>query len=343
MGNIVSFPELGWEFDVQKIAFTIFGVQIAWYGVIISVAMAISIIYAFSHSDRFNLDNDKMLDAVIGGIIGGVIGARLYYVIMKHEDYKTFKDIINIREGGLAVYGGIIGAFLTAYVICRIKKLSFLKLFDLAGICLCIGQAIGRWGNFFNQEAFGTNTKLPWGMTSQEVQGYILSITNDGKLANGKELLWDVPVHPCFLYESIWCVLGFVFLAWYSKRRKFDGQIFLMYIGWYGLGRFFIEGLRTDSLYIGNIRASQLVAALCVIVSATLLVILSKKSTANKTAFATNTAKIVSEFDDNSGETEDIIQDEFLNEPVKKAQEVANAISNFERKTIEEIENGDSN
>jgi phosphatidylglycerol:prolipoprotein diacylglycerol transferase len=153
-----------------------------------------------------------------------------------------------------------------------------LPLFDLAGICLCLGQAIGRWGNFFNQEAFGTNTKLPWGMTSDAVKSYILAIAPNGKMSNGKELLSDVPVHPCFLYESIWCLIGFILLAWYSKRRKFNGQIFLMYIGWYGLGRAFIEGLRTDSLYIGSIRVSQLVAILCVIAAVVLLYMLNKRA-----------------------------------------------------------------
>jgi phosphatidylglycerol:prolipoprotein diacylglycerol transferase len=188
MGNTVSFPKLGWNINVPKVAFSIGDFSIAWYGIILSVAMAVAIIYAFKHSDRFNLDNEKMLDAVIGGIIGAVIGARLYYVIMKHEDYKSFKDVINIREGGLAVYGGIIGALIVAYIICRMKKMAFLPLFDLAGICLCIGQAIGRWGNFFNQEAFGTNTKAPWGLTSKDIETYILSIAPDGVMSNGDKL-----------------------------------------------------------------------------------------------------------------------------------------------------------
>lgn len=264
-------------FKLDRIMFTIPGTdfKIYWYGFLIAVGLLLALIYGFKRMKTTGIDPDRATDAVIGGFIGAVIGARLYYVIFSIENYTNadgslnFKDIINFRDGGLAIYGGVIGAILVGGIIAKIRKLKVTALLDIAGPCFLIGQSVGRWGNFFNHEAFGSNTTLPWGMMSNRTIEYLASNYDsiEGKVDN------FLPVHPCFLYESLWCAIGFVLLHLYLKHRKFDGEVFLMYIGWYGLGRFFIEGLRTDSLYFGQIRVSQLIAGTCVLASLLLIVV----------------------------------------------------------------------
>ncbi|MBE6836596.1 MAG: prolipoprotein diacylglyceryl transferase [Ruminococcus sp.] len=264
-------------FKLDKVMFTIPGTDfiIYWYGFLIAVGLLLALIYGFKRMKTVGIDPDRATDAVIGGFIGAVIGARLYYVIFSIENYSTatggldFKEIINFRDGGLAIYGGIIGAILVGGIIAKIRKLKVTAILDIAGPCFLIGQAVGRWGNFFNQEAFGGNTTLPWGMMSNRTIEYLASNYDsiEGTVDN------FLPVHPCFLYESLWCIIGFVLLHFYLRHRKFDGEVFLMYIGWYGLGRFFIEGLRSDSLYFGQIRVSQLIAGTCVLASLLLIVV----------------------------------------------------------------------
>ncbi len=275
----VFFPNFGKDniftdgIDIDRVIFTIPGVNIDvyWYGFLIGIGVLIAIIYGFKKFEKFGINPDRATDAIIGGVIGAIIGARLYYVLFSWSNYVSngkidWKAVFSIRDGGLAIYGGIIGALLVGGIVARFRKIKLMPLFDIAAMGLLIGQAIGRWGNFFNQEAFGSNTNLPWGMTSKTVVDYLSSqsaeiLKNTGTLVNP-----NVPVHPCFLYESLWCILGFIVLNTYMKHRKFDGEIFFMYIGWYGLGRMVIEGLRTDSLYITGtqIRVSQLLAAVCV-------------------------------------------------------------------------------
>lgn len=275
----IVFPKMGIDINIKSEAFTVFGVQIQWYGVIITIGMLLAILFGFSQMKKYGIDLDRAIDAIIGGIIGGVIGARLYYVFLEWDNYKgNLKEIINTRNGGLAIYGGIIGAFLIGGIIAKIRKLRLMPLLDIAGMGFLIGQGIGRWGNFFNHEAFGYNTDLPWGMTSGRIQQWI--IENNSSMSSTADILaMDPmkPVHPCFLYESIWCLLGFVVLFLISKRRKFDGQMFLMYVGWYGIGRFFIEGLRTDSLMLGNLRVSQVLGMIAFIASVIILFIMGSK------------------------------------------------------------------
>lgn len=275
----IVFPKMGIDINIKSEAFTVFGVQIQWYGVIITIGMLLAILFGFSQMKKYGIDSDRAIDAIIGGIIGGVIGARLYYVFLEWDNYKgNLKEIINTRNGGLAIYGGIIGAFLIGGIIAKIRKLRLMPLLDIAGMGFLIGQGIGRWGNFFNHEAFGYNTDLPWGMTSGRIQEWI--IENNSSISSTADILaMDPmkPVHPCFLYESIWCLLGFAVLFFISKRRKFDGQMFLMYVGWYGIGRFFIEGLRTDSLILGNLRVSQVLGMIAFITSVIILFIMSSK------------------------------------------------------------------
>ena len=280
--NQIQFPKLGWEFNINPTAFTIGGIAIQWYGILIALGLTLAVLYCFPKMKRFGIDPDRAIDAILGGIIGGVIGARLYYVIPNWADYKgdTFKDtflaVINTRNGGLAIYGGIIGALIVGLLICKIKKIKMLPMLDVTVLGLLIGQGIGRWGNFVNQEAFGTNTDFFLGMTGGRIQQVINSEMQIGgsMYENGLEMVWDAPVHPCFLYESVWCLLGFALLSFWSKRRKYDGQILLMYMAWYGIERAVVEGLRTDSLMIGSIRISQAISIVIAIIAIILLVIM---------------------------------------------------------------------
>lgn len=278
--NQVIFPKIGIDITINDTAFTLFGLEIKWYGLLITLGMLLAMIYCFSQMKKYGIDPDRAIDAVIGGIIGGLIGARAYYVIMQWEDYAgNWKSIFNIRNGGLAIYGGIIGAVIVGGLVAKLRKVKLLPLLDVASMGFLLGQGIGRWGNFTNQEAFGYNTDNIFGMSSGKIRDWIISVNSD--MSSPADLIAmnaDKPVHPCFLYESVWCLLGFVLLAIFAKKiRKFDGQIFLMYLGWYGLERFFIEGLRTDSLMIGTMRVSQVLAAICFISSVILLVVILNK------------------------------------------------------------------
>lgn len=276
--NEIQFPELGIDLHVDSTAFSIFGIDIQWYGLLITCGLLLAMLYAFRNMRSYGIHPDPAIDAIIGGIIGAIVGARAYYVILEWDSYAgDWKRIFNLRQGGLAIYGGLIGALAVGCLIAKIRKVRLLPLLDLCGAGFLLGQGIGRWGNFFNQEAFGCNTDSIFGMTGGRIQNWISDVYPDTTFYHnfGETLDAATPVHPCFLYESVWCLVGFVLLAICGKKwRKFDGQIFLMYIGWYGLGRFFIEGLRVDSLVIGNMRISQMVAGICVVLSVILLIVI---------------------------------------------------------------------
>ena len=264
----IQFPRLGWTFHINPTAFSIFGMDIQWYGIIITFGLVLALLYVMPKMTRFGIDAEKALDAIIGGVLGGIVGARTYYVIFNWDSYKgDLMAIINTRNGGLAIYGGIIGSVAVGLIICKIRKIKFLPMLDIIALGFLIGQGIGRWGNFVNQEAFGSNTDNILGMTGGEIQATILSDRASG-------LDYFQTVHPCFLYESVWCLLGFVIISLYSRRRKYDGQILLMYMMWYGAERFVVEGLRTDSLMIGNMRVSQMLSAILCIVSIVLQIIM---------------------------------------------------------------------
>lgn len=278
----VEFPKLGWKFDIYAnlVEFTIPGwdidVTIRFYGVIIAFGFILAVLFGGRMAYKWKMDLNKMLDVLLYGTVAGIIGARLYYVIFEWDSYKNdLLSVFKIWEGGLAIYGGIIGGILAAYFVCKKNGLNFLKLLDLFGMSVLIGQGIGRWGNFTNQEAFGTNTDLPWGMWSEKVADYIN--TNYATLfANGIDMDSSSPVHPTFLYESIWCLLGFLILYIVCKRfRKFDGQLILGYGVIYGLERTVVEGLRTDSLYIAhtNVRVSQLLSLVIAVLCLTITIV----------------------------------------------------------------------
>lgn len=284
----IQFPNLGWKFTIDPTAFSIGSINIQWYGIIITLGLILALVYCLPKMKRFGLDSDRTIDVVIGGVIGGIVGARVYYVAMRWDEYKgDWKEIINTRNGGLAIYGGLIGAVLVALLLCKIKKVRILPMLDIAVIGFLIGQGVGRWGNFFNQEAFGTNTDSLFAMTGGTIQRTINdSMQIGGDLyQNGMEMLWDKPVHPCFLYESVWCLLGFVILAFWSKRRKYDGQLLLMYLAWYGAERFIVEGLRTDSLMLGNIRISQALSAVIFVTSVILQIVFFMKRKSDPDCF----------------------------------------------------------
>ena len=257
--NKLSFPGLGiGEFSVNSVAFRLFGIDVAWYGILIAFGALLAIIYVMWRAKQVGISTDAILDIALLTLPLGVVGARLYYVLMSLDQYDSFWDVFDIRSGGLAIYGGILGGAIGVIIMARIKKISFLKLADMICPAVLIGQIIGRWGNFLNVEAYGSETTLPWRM----------GIFHGGE--------WTY-VHPTFLYESLWNLVGFIlintFYGWKTKKnyQKYDGQIFLMVFTWYGFGRMLIEGLRTDSLYVGPFRASQVLGGVFFLVGLGLL------------------------------------------------------------------------
>lgn len=261
--DYISFPKLGWTFHISPVIveFKLFGADFSlkWYGLLIALGFLLAVIYALKRVKDFKIDPDALIDVTLVSALFAFLGARLYYVLFSDERTAYFKNPLSILEvwnGGLAIYGGIILAFVTAIWMCHVRKVNVLAMFDISSLGFLIGQGIGRWGNFFNQEAFGGNTTLPWGMTGSIIKAGTKGINYD----------YTLPVHPTFFYESLWCLLGFILLHFISKKAyKFKGEIFTLYIMWYGAGRLVIEGLRTDSLYLGAIRVSQLVAGLSIL------------------------------------------------------------------------------
>ena len=250
--------------------FEVFGFRVYWYGVIIACGFILAVSYALARKKEFGLTEDNIIDMLIFAVPIGIIGARLYYVVFNFDLYRDdLAGILRIRDGGLAIYGGVIFSVLTAYVFSRVKKIPFGALLDDVAIPLLIGQSVGRWGNFMNREAYGSVTNVLWRM------GITLS---DGSV---------IFVHPTFLYESLWNLLGIIVLHfWSKKQRLFDGHLFLMYLTWYGVGRGIIEGLRSDSLYLFStgIRVSQLLAVLTAAASVTLMAVMAadyKKNASN--------------------------------------------------------------
>lgn len=254
----ISFPFLGdWSINPSN-SFVLFGHTFYWYGVIIACGFLLAVAYCFHRCREFGISQDDLTDNLLFAVPIAIIGARAYYVLFNLDNYHSFWDACKIWEGGLAIYGGIIAAVITVLVVCRVKKISPLAVLDTVSFGLLIGQSIGRWGNFMNREAYGYETD---------------AFCRMGLTLNGETIY----VHPTFLYESLWNAVGFVLLHVLSKKtkRKFDGQYFLYYLAWYGLGRSWIEGLRTDSLYIGGtgIRVSQLLAIMTFLASVIILVV----------------------------------------------------------------------
>ncbi len=280
--HYIEFPKLGWRFALDNEIAITDNFSIRWYGVMIAIGFLLAVMYGLYRAKDFGLDPDRMIDIALVTTPIAFIGARLYYVFFSADLADYLADPVSILEiwkGGLGIYGGVIFAFVFGPLICRWRKQSPLAMMDIAAMGFLIGQACGRWGNFFNQEAFGGNTDLPWGMTGDMIQSGI----------NGSGYDPSLPVHPTFLYESLWCILGFVLLHVISKRLyKFKGQLFCSYIIWYGIGRFFIEATRTDSLMLGTMKTSQLVAILAILGGAIGLWLLNRRAHALPKALVAN-------------------------------------------------------
>ncbi len=263
----------GIKFKINPVAFTLpigDGWDIYWYGIMIGLGFFAALIYAFYTAKRYEIDVDRMLDVALITTPLAILCARAYYVIFDGQKLKSFADFFGLGNGhgvaGLAIYGGVIGAFLFGGLACKLRKVNILDMFDLTATCFILAQGIGRWGNFFNQEAYGAFTGSSWwGMISNKIMYEMGSA----------EL-----VHPCFFYEFIWCIIGFVLIDRIGRNRKFKGQLVLSYGIWYGFGRGFIELLRTDSLYIGSIRVSALLSfAVAIAFGALMYYILKKQKT----------------------------------------------------------------
>ena len=279
--EILRFPGLGWELPISRVALSIGNLDIYWYGVIIAVGFGLGLWVYLSHNRTCGIHPDEGLDIILWAMVGAIVGARAYYVAFQWDNYKdNLKEIFNLRGGGLAIYGGIIGALIVAFIVCRIKKLPMLPVADAAFPGVMLGQAIGRWGNFFNMEAFGTNTDTAlFRMWSVKIRDTLAASSAD-LAAKGVTVEPEVPVHPTFLYESLWCILGFLILNYIvHKHRSFKGEIFVLYGVWYGVERMVVEGMRTDSLYIGStsIRVSQVLSAVIAVVALVYFIVVMVK------------------------------------------------------------------
>ena len=319
----------GITFHIDRVAFTIpigDGYNIYWYAIIIAAGLLLAMAYAFRRAPQFGIDKDRMLDVVLVSFIAALVGARAYYLIFDGKPITSVGDIFAVRNGGLAIYGGIIGAFLAGFIMCRVRKVKVLAMFDLAALGFLIGQGIGRWGNFINQEAYGTHTDSIFGMTGS--------------------IIGDDPVHPCFLYESFFCLLGFLLLHLVSKKRKFDGQIITLYMIWYGVVRFFIEGLRTDSLKIGILRISQIVSFVAVVAGVIFYFVLLARAKRLK-AETGDYSGLFGDYDGGEDEAAETAEAEepdggVSDESAETAEE--NGVDNIDNNTeSEDEENGDDN
>lgn len=262
----VTFPGLGWKFNISNAAIDINGFVVYWYGMLIAFAVALCLILGMKQCRKHGLTPDLLTDYCLLAIPFAFIGARLYYVFCQWSSYyvkgnigKTLSNITNVREGGLAIYGGVLGAAFAIFLMSKIRKIPMAPVIDFAMVYIPLGQAIGRWGNFFNQEAFGTTTDLPWGMKSAAISRYLA--------ANCPNLDSNKPVHPTFFYESVACLIICIILFIVRSKSKKPWTVTSCYCIGYGIVRFFIEGLRTDSLYIGgtSLRISQVLSLVLIV------------------------------------------------------------------------------
>lgn len=269
--STIAFPllDIG-PFNVNRVAISAFGIDIYWYGLIICAGIIAGFLVAYARMKKIGVSADDMADIALICVPCAIVGARLYYVLAEIESYNSFYDVIAVWNGGLAIYGGVIGGILSFTLVCKYKKKPTLKMYDCASVGLILGQIMGRWGNFFNAEAYGVCDKYEFfGKTFD-----ISSLSEKNPLGMTIDSLL---VHPTFLYESVWNLVGFVLMNVFFKKKAFDGEVLLWYLAWYGLGRAFIEGLRGDSLYVGQIRMSQLLAMLCFVFGTLAIIIIRVK------------------------------------------------------------------
>lgn len=276
----IWFPNLGIKiYKLDRISFNIFGLGIYWYAIIIFIGFSLGLLLAVNEAKKTNQNTEDYMDFAIFASAMGLIGARLYYVIFSWDEYKNnLIKIFALREGGLAIYGGIIAGIIAAVIFTRVKKIDFLKFTDTLAPSLILGQIIGRWGNFFNREAFGGYTDGLFAMRYMKEQVYNISNSVLDKTININGIDY-IQVHPTFLYESLWNLCIFIILLILRRRKNFDGEITSVYIFGYALGRVWIEGLRTDQLLIGNtqIAVSQLLSAVLIFISIGVFFFLRKR------------------------------------------------------------------
>lgn len=255
--SVISFPGLGIEpFSLDRVALSFGKITVYWYGIIICLGIVLGFSVAYLRMKKIGVSADDLADIALVCVPGAIVGARIYYVLAELESFDSFYEMIAIWNGGIAIYGAVIGGVICFTLVCRYKKKPLLKMYDAASPGLILGQIIGRWGNFFNAEAYGIAESYDFLGKKTDISAFSetnpLRMTIDGTL-----------VHPTFLYESLWNLAGFVLMNVFFRKKAFDGEVFVWYITWYGLGRCLIEGLRGDSLYIGTLRVSQLLAFLC--------------------------------------------------------------------------------
>lgn len=260
MMNNIAFPGLGISLNISPVAFSIGIREVYWYALIILTGFLTGLLFVYFTCEKRGVKKENVWDIAMIGLVAGIVCARIYYVLFALDEFKNnWTDVFRIWNGGLAIYGGIIGAVLSTFIYCRIKKLNFTNVLDVCCPGLFIGQAIGRYGNFVNAEVYGGATSLPWGMS-----------------ING-----GTPVHPLFMYESLWNILGFILLVIFRNKKTADGQVFCFYIFWYSLGRLFLEGMR-DTAYIlylipGRLGISQAVAFTLTVLSAAAFILITKR------------------------------------------------------------------
>lgn len=276
MIHTISFPGLGLTFTLNRVAFTLLGRPVYWYGIIIASGLLLAVFLCGKWGKRFGITEDQITDMMICAVPVALVAIRAYYVIFNLGLYRRadgsldWGAILRYSDGGLAIYGAILSSLVVLLLFCRVKKISFLAFADLGVHGLFIGQLIGRWGNFMNVEAYGGPTTLPWRMCGESIARNMLDQGYVDQAGYQAILSGNLGVHPTFLYESLWNLAGLFLVYHLGKKRRFDGQCFLFYVFWYGLGRAWIEGLRTDSLYLyegSTIRVSQLLAALSAVIA----------------------------------------------------------------------------
>lgn len=290
MTNVVTFPGLGLSFTLNRVAFTVLGRPIYWYGLIITCGLLLAVVMCSRLGKRFGITEDQILDLMLFAVPAALVSIRAYYVLFNLDLYRRtdgsldWSAILRYSDGGLAIYGGIISSIIVLLIFCRVRNISFLAFADVGVHGLFLGQLIGRWGNFMNVEAYGGPTALPWRMCAESIARNMLNQGYVDQAGCQAILSGTLGVHPTFLYESLWNLLGLFLVYQLGKRRRFDGQCFLFYIFWYGLGRAWIEGLRTDSLYFFgltlfgvSIRTSQMVAIVSALAAGAVLLWMSWK------------------------------------------------------------------
>lgn len=277
----IIFPNLKLEFlNIDPVAFTLWGIEVYWYGIIICMGILAGLLIATWVAKKTNQNPDIYSELLIYALVGAIIGARLYYVAFSWDQYKdNVMDIFALREGGLAIYGGIIGAAIVCIVFSRMKKINVWQLMDTGVIGLILGQAIGRWGNFFNMEAFGGYTDSLFAMAIKVSEAKYIPEEVYEKVLTINDTAY-IQVHPTFLYESVWCLGVLAFLLIYMKHKQFDGEIFYLYLIGYGLGRVWIEGLRTDQLLLANsnLPVSQVLSAVLIVIAAICIILRRRKT-----------------------------------------------------------------